>query len=50
MTLSLLLNTIFCLLNLSWARDAFNEGREGWGWAYLALSAWCASSILLEVL
>ena len=50
MTISLALNAVFSLLNLSWARDAFNEGREGWGWAYLTLSAWCASSILLELL
>ena len=50
MTLVLALNALFALLNLSWARDAFDADRTFWGWAYLTLSAWCAACVLVEII
>lgn len=50
MTLSILLNLVFGVMNLKWSRDSFNEGREFWGWFFLICSAWCAAGIMIEAL
>lgn len=50
MTFILILNIVFTLLNLHWSRDAFEQDRKGWAWGYLVLSAWCAASVLMEIL
>ena len=50
MTIILALNIVFTLVNLQWSRDAFEQGRNSWGWVYLVTSAWCAASVLMEII
>ena len=50
MTLTILVNLVFGLMNLKWARDSFVEGREGWGWFFLFCSAWCTAGLLMDLL